>query len=150
MDKNVMWVDASRCTGCGACVNACPVGAIAMVEGKAHIDENSCVGCEACVTACPEDSIHPVITIEGELVSARQRPAPTLYRPGLPAKLAGSVIAVASTGLVMKLTGALARAIARWMARRLSRATPPVTGVSQQPGGMSGQQRRKRQRRRGH
>ena len=51
-----------QCTGCGACDNSCPVGAIAMnfVEGFKHpqIDNEKCIGCLACEKACP--ILHPV------------------------------------------------------------------------------------------
>jgi len=46
-----------RCTGCGACVEACPVGAAALREGKSVIDEQRCVRCYCCHEACPEDAI---------------------------------------------------------------------------------------------
>ncbi len=47
------------CTGCGACYNACPAGAISMcydLEGFLHpvFDETKCVGCGLCERACPE------------------------------------------------------------------------------------------------
>ena len=41
-----------KCTGCGACVDACPFGAI-RVEEMAVIDEEKCTLCGACVEACP-------------------------------------------------------------------------------------------------
>lgn len=46
-----------KCTGCGACVHACPVEAICMVDGKAVIDYDLCILCGACVEACPVDAI---------------------------------------------------------------------------------------------
>jgi len=48
---------AEKCTGCGACVHACPVEAIRMVEGKAVIDYDLCILCGACVEVCPVDAI---------------------------------------------------------------------------------------------
>lgn len=51
-------IDKNHCTGCGACVNACPFDAIAMVsdvEGFLHprVDSVRCVDCGKCTRACP-------------------------------------------------------------------------------------------------
>jgi len=48
----LFWED--RCTGCGACVTACPVEAVAMAGEKAATDRARCTACGACVPACPE------------------------------------------------------------------------------------------------
>ncbi len=51
-----------KCTGCGKCVNACPVEAMALVSSnhphhpswkKALLDEDRCLGCGICVRSCP-------------------------------------------------------------------------------------------------
>ena len=52
----LIYVNASACTGCGACVDACPEGAIGL-NGVARIDQQKCKGCEACLAACPHDAI---------------------------------------------------------------------------------------------
>jgi len=58
--------DAELCTGCGKCVAACPVEAMALVSANdpekpkrksATLDEDLCLGCGVCVPACPEDGI---------------------------------------------------------------------------------------------
>ena len=56
----IMDVDPSKCKGCGACVEACPVSAIALVEDgegggkrrRAVRDETLCLGCGVCYSAC--------------------------------------------------------------------------------------------------
>jgi len=46
-------IDRERCTGCGACVEACASKAMALDErGKSRIDHDKCVGCCQCVAVC--------------------------------------------------------------------------------------------------
>ncbi len=53
-------VDQEKCTGCEACVDACPTEAINMIDGKAFVTVDECTDCEACVEECPEDAIEMV------------------------------------------------------------------------------------------
>jgi ferredoxin len=53
----MMQVDLEKCTGCGGCLEACPVEAISLAAGKAAIDAETCLACGACVDACPEGAI---------------------------------------------------------------------------------------------
>jgi len=46
-----------KCTGCGACISACPYGCIALVEGMAAIDESCCQLCGVCISSCPEGAL---------------------------------------------------------------------------------------------
>jgi NAD-dependent dihydropyrimidine dehydrogenase PreA subunit len=53
-------IDAGLCTGCGACVNACPMDVIRIDpdSGIAAIRYGEdCMMCELCVLDCPEDAI---------------------------------------------------------------------------------------------
>lgn len=50
-------VDKDKCTGCGTCVDTCPVEAITLKEEKAVIDEETCIDCGTCVDDCPEGAI---------------------------------------------------------------------------------------------
>lgn len=45
-------VQKDLCIGCGACVSICPVGAIALNDGKAEISD-ACIACGACISDCP-------------------------------------------------------------------------------------------------
>lgn len=67
LDPFVAEVDLSRCTGTGACVEACLAeGALAMVEvevagrkvRRAQVNPVRCLGCGACVAVCPENAIN--------------------------------------------------------------------------------------------
>jgi len=50
-------VDRQECTGCGICVDVCPVEAIAQVDGAAQIDTDKCTECLTCVDECPVEAI---------------------------------------------------------------------------------------------
>ena len=62
-------IEKSRCTGCHACFNACPAGAIRMEEDKEGflfpvIDAQACVDCGLCRMSCPV--LHPPELLRGE------------------------------------------------------------------------------------
>ncbi|GEM_PF-912136 len=46
-----------KCDGCGDCVEACPVEAIRLKDGKAVIDAEGCIDCGECVNECPKEAI---------------------------------------------------------------------------------------------
>ena len=51
-------IDAAKCTGCGACVKACPEAAISGEKKKPHaIDAAKCVKCGLCRDACTFDAV---------------------------------------------------------------------------------------------
>lgn len=50
--------DRSKCTGCGACADACPKGCIELRHDDngflhSYVDETRCVGCKRCIQVCP-------------------------------------------------------------------------------------------------
>jgi formate hydrogenlyase subunit 6/NADH:ubiquinone oxidoreductase subunit I len=56
-------LDHAKCNGCGKCVDACPVEALALVSANdpkkarrkaARLDDDLCLGCGVCVQTCPE------------------------------------------------------------------------------------------------
>lgn len=55
--------DPTKCFGSGACVRACPEGALGVVNGKAAlINASACIGHGACVDACP---VHALTLVFG-------------------------------------------------------------------------------------
>jgi thioredoxin reductase len=59
-------VDASKCLGCGTCVDACPEKKVlGLIAGKAVLTTPAnCIGHGACKTACPFDAITLVLGTE--------------------------------------------------------------------------------------
>jgi heterodisulfide reductase subunit A len=65
-------IDPARCVGCGACLAACPFGAVGLVDREAAaprpagvrqdapvavVDGDACRGCGICAASCPELAI---------------------------------------------------------------------------------------------
>jgi len=49
--------DKERCTGCGACVEICPVQVIKMEGDFPVIDKEWCIGCGVCAVPCPVSAV---------------------------------------------------------------------------------------------
>lgn len=56
-EETMIQIDESKCTLCGACVNACPMGVLDTMRGYLHLDEGRCISCHICVLKCPEKAI---------------------------------------------------------------------------------------------
>jgi len=50
-------VDSEKCTGCGVCVEVCPVEAIHLDSDVAVVDEQACTECGMCMDECPNEAI---------------------------------------------------------------------------------------------
>lgn len=155
-----------RCTGCAACVSACPVGAIRLTgrEGgeRAEIDQETCKQCGACVEVCPERAIlaqsEPVEA--REIVQVKARPVPAKpqsqqVRLGRPAPKAliwlGPALAFVGREIVPRLAASLLDAWDRRTGRPASPANDLAPGRSaRQPTAnrsQGGGQRHRRRRR---
>ena len=55
-------IDKEKCTGCGTCVDTCPIGLYGLNDNKAVItgDISECVGCRACESSCPAGAIEVI------------------------------------------------------------------------------------------
>ncbi|NOX45315.1 MAG: DUF362 domain-containing protein [Caldiserica bacterium] len=60
-------VTRGRCVSCGACVRACPVGAVNLRGEAARIDRRSCIRCMCCHEACRYGAIELVLDPLGRL-----------------------------------------------------------------------------------
>jgi len=56
-------INQQKCNGCGACLDACNVGAIYLVDKKANIDESLCTSCGKCIEVCSVQAIQLVADI---------------------------------------------------------------------------------------
>ncbi|HUV25415.1 MAG TPA: 4Fe-4S binding protein [Methanomassiliicoccales archaeon] len=58
MKRNIIRIDEDLCDGCGQCADACPEGAIQIIDGKARlVSEIFCDGLGACIGDCPTGAI---------------------------------------------------------------------------------------------
>lgn len=154
----MVWIETEICTGCGACVDVCPAGALTLVDQVACVDEEKCTGCDACIDACPQGAIHAVVV--GEIVLAEERrvqvreekgrltPAMDRYRPL--AETVGPALAVAGAGLVAKAARAVTSAVTRWLMSpgdksQLAESAGPAEQITE-PGSNGGRHTRRRRR----
>ena len=66
----------SKCTGCGACKNACPTNAIELCENRDGflypvINEAKCVSCKRCQAACPVSNLKKKNDLNSKMYAVR-------------------------------------------------------------------------------
>lgn len=96
MIRKIIKIDEEKCTGCGACANACHEGAIEIIEGKAKlIREDYCDGLGDCLPSCPVDAISfeereaPAYNEAAVLAAKEKRASPLPC--GCPGKMAKTI-----------------------------------------------------------
>ncbi|MBA3874711.1 MAG: 4Fe-4S binding protein [Anaerolineae bacterium] len=58
MDVWLPYLNRNICTGCGACITACPTSALGQVDSKAAlVSPELCTYCAACEIICPVGAI---------------------------------------------------------------------------------------------
>lgn len=135
----VIQVNQELCVGCGACVDACSIGAIQMTGERAVIIQALCTQCEACVETCPNGAI-AVISMpayqapipayranETGLVPDQQLAAPAETAPpaGGLAPLAGAALVFLGREVAPRLVDVLIDALDRKLARPTTTAIAP-------------------------
>lgn len=54
-------IDNDKCTGCGSCVDVCPLGVFEIIdEQSVPANLEDCIVCRACETQCPETAIQVI------------------------------------------------------------------------------------------
>ena len=130
----MFYVEDTKCTGCGACVEACLEGAIIIRDNKASIDQSLCNSCGRCLEVCADKAIYQVTT--PVLVSERA-PKAVVSRPRMAIKkqvgIGATLVSIAPAA--MDVIFGLAR---RWLAAKGDEAKTPGS----RPGNGTGRRRR--------
>lgn len=48
--------NSDLCNSCGACVSACPFGALLLETDRVHMNWEKCMGCGVCIDLCPNNA----------------------------------------------------------------------------------------------
>jgi len=77
-----MQIDVEKCTGCGQCVQDCPLDAIRVKAKKAIIDHHACTHCKVCFKVCEQGAVIPSQNRPDDAVECDACPIQCWVRPG--------------------------------------------------------------------
>jgi NAD-dependent dihydropyrimidine dehydrogenase PreA subunit len=156
IERYTIRIDEARCTGCGACVEACPSGALYLVDGKAAVDNALCRGCEACLNTCPVGALALVPEQESserqlapqqepEVIRVRTEPAPAPLRTRV-LPVMGAALVWAGREIVPRVVDVLLEVVDRRTTRTQVVTGGRNDGTPSRGGGGRGHQHRHRRR----
>jgi NAD-dependent dihydropyrimidine dehydrogenase PreA subunit len=120
-------IKETLCTGCCACLEVCPTGALSVDGGLASVDPSLCTECEACLGVCPENAIESVSNLalqpSGPQPGQAQPQVIHMTRPQPPSQLQAQTAHWASR-IVPVVVGALVS-----LGRELPRILPPLLDI---------------------
>jgi NAD-dependent dihydropyrimidine dehydrogenase PreA subunit len=132
----MIFVDEDNCTGCGDCLQVCPVeGAVVFQQAKAVINHDLCTGCAACMSACLEEAIYEV---EAAPMLAEQAQPAQVTRQSTLSRARPAVVSTLAAAAPLAVD-AIVGAAKRWLDER---------NVAKRTGGGAESERGGRQRRR--
>jgi NAD-dependent dihydropyrimidine dehydrogenase PreA subunit len=165
----MMQIDRERCTGCGACMEACPNDAIEIQDGFAHVLAERCTECGTCVEVCPQGAVlllaeaasaadsqeRAIAKSEGqpadrspEVITVRV-PPPSALVPARPAPVRqlGLALGAALSYLGREVAPRLVRLAVDWVEERIAVPQKPASrGTLRGSGGRTRQRRQRRGR----
>jgi Fe-S-cluster-containing hydrogenase component 2 len=133
-------IDDAKCTGCGACLEICPIGAISIKSDKAVIDQRLCSACGSCLKGCPVNAIYEV-----SIPAVVPKPSPAVVTPHPSAvRKRQSGLATALVSLAPMAVDVISGLAQKWLSPREGAGSM----TSGRPKTGAGRQRRYRGRRR--